>query len=214
MLEAEAANLGHIQAIQTEELSLQMKRKQVELQTEIVKAQAEEHVYAEAEAEASQVGSYQALSQLAKSKASPIIRSSESTQVITNCHNTDNLPENVPAERSASNLEANSFLPKIEAYDDRKAIKAPYTPKVKEETNKCELDDPVLVASLAQTLLESQHQQNCRMQELIQRQQESTLALTLPQPEVPTFSGNPLEYWTFIRAFENLIESKTSSQST
>ena len=214
VLEAEAANLERIQAIQREELSLQMKRKQVELQTEIAKAQAEEHVYAEAEAGASQVGSYAALSQLAKSKASPIIRSSESTQVRANCHNTDNLPENVPAEPSASNPEANSFLPKIRAYDDRKAIKSPYSPKVKEETNKSELDDPVLVASLAQSLLEAQHQQNCRMQELIQRQQESTLALTLPQPEVPTFSGNPIEYWTFIRAFENLIESKTSSQST
>jgi len=52
------------------------------------------------------------------------------------------------------------------------------------------------------------------MEEFIQRQQESTLAFTLPQPEVPTFSGNPIEYWTFLRAFKNLNESKTSSQST
>ena len=58
-----------------------------------------------------------------------------------------------------------------------------------------------------------QHQQNSRMQELIQRQQESTLALTLPQPVIPTFSGNPIDYWPFIRAFENLIETKTPSES-
>ena len=51
------------------------------------------------------------------------------------------------------------------------------------------------------------------MQQILQRQQESTLALTLPQPEVPTFGGDPIEYWGFIRAFENLIESKTSSES-
>ena len=51
------------------------------------------------------------------------------------------------------------------------------------------------------------------MQQLLQRQQESTLALTLPQPEVPTFSGDPIEYWRFIRAFQNVIESKTTSDS-
>lgn len=28
-----------------------------------------------------------------------------------------------------------------------------------------------------------------------------------------TPAGNPIEYWTFIRAFENLIKSKTSSQN-
>lgn len=33
----------------------------------------------------------------------------------------------------------------------------------------------------------------------------------LPQPRVPTFDGNPVEYRTFARAFEILIESGTSS---
>lgn len=51
------------------------------------------------------------------------------------------------------------------------------------------------------------------MQELIRQQQEGTLALTLPEPEVPTFNGNPTDYWSFIRAFENLIERKTRSES-
>lgn len=49
------------------------------------------------------------------------------------------------------------------------------------------------------------------MQQLLQLQQESTLVLTLPQPEVPTFSRDPIEYWGFIRAFQNVIESKTAS---
>ena len=51
------------------------------------------------------------------------------------------------------------------------------------------------------------------MQELIKQQQESTLALTLLEPEVSTFNGDPIEYWTFVRAFENLIERKTTSES-
>ena len=67
------------------------------------------------------MGSYAALSQIAKSKASPIIRSSESTQVRSNCQNADNLPANVLAELSVFNLEVKGFLPKIKAYDDWKA---------------------------------------------------------------------------------------------
>ena len=34
---------------------------------------------------------------------------------------------------------------------------------------------------------------------------------SLPQPRVPIFDGNPLEYGPFTRAFENIIESKTSN---
>ncbi|XP_028417945.1 uncharacterized protein LOC114542641 [Dendronephthya gigantea] len=39
------------------------------------------------------------------------------------------------------------------------------------------------------------------------------LALTLPQPSMPVFSGNPVDYCDFIRSFEHLIESKTTSPS-
>ena len=82
-----------------------------------------------------------------------------------------------------------------------------------EEIGKAEFFNSPTPGSLVQRLFEVQHQQNSRMQELIQRQQENTLALSLRQPVVPTFSGNPIDYWPFIRAFENLIETKTSSES-
>ena len=54
-LEAEAANFQSFQAIQKEELSLRLKRKALELRTEIRKAEAEELVFAEAEATAGYV---------------------------------------------------------------------------------------------------------------------------------------------------------------
>jgi len=44
-----------------------------------------------------------------------------------------------------------------------------------------------------------QQQQNKRIQELLKQQQNQTLALTLPQPEVPVFSGDPTEGSDFIR---------------
>ena len=38
--------------------------------------------------------------------------------------------------------------------------------------------------------------------------------MTLPQPEISVFSGDPVKHSDFVRAFENLIESKTSSPNS
>lgn len=43
---------------------------------------------------------------------------------------------------------------------------------------------------------------------LLVRQQ---IAATLPQREIPVFDGNPMEYGTFIKAFEHSIEKKTDN---
>ena len=44
------------------------------------------------------------------------------------------------------------------------------------------------------------------LQLLLLKQQEAIMAL-------PVFTGDPIEYCDFIRAFENLVERKTSSSS-
>ena len=36
-----------------------------------------------------------------------------------------------------------------------------------------------------------------------------TNALMLPKPELLTFDGNPLQYWRFVRNYEQNIEAKT-----
>ena len=51
-----------------------------------------------------------------------------------------------------------------------------------------------------------QLQQN-RIVELLAEQHRKS---TLPRPQVPIFNGDPTSYRSFIRAFESLIESKTS----
>eukprot|EP00794_Sanderia_malayensis_P013534 gene13534-14942_t len=51
------------------------------------------------------------------------------------------------------------------------------------------------------------------MENLLIQQQQHTLALMLPQPELPTFGGDPIEYCNFIRSFENLIEARTDNCS-
>lgn len=52
-----------------------------------------------------------------------------------------------------------------------------------------------------------------QMDKLLMQQQQHTLALMLPQPELPTLAGDPIEYCSFIRAFESLTESRTDSSS-
>jgi hypothetical protein len=40
------------------------------------------------------------------------------------------------------------------------------------------------------------------------------MTLSLPQPEVPDFSGDPMEFCEFLRALETIIEVKMQSEST
>ena len=63
-------------------------------------------------------------------------------------------------------------------------------------------------------MINIQQQQNQQVQQLLKEQQLHTLTLTLPQPEVLTFTGDPIEYCSFIRAFESMIEAKTASPSS
>ena len=52
------------------------------------------------------------------------------------------------------------------------------------------------------------------MESLLAQQQQHTLTLMLPQPELPVFGGDPIEYCSFIRAFESIIESRTQISSS
>ena len=54
-----------------------------------------------------------------------------------------------------------------------------------------------------------QQQQNKIVEMLVTQQKKSSL----PNSRVPNFDGVPLEYASFIRAFGNIIKSKTSSSS-
>ena len=63
-------------------------------------------------------------------------------------------------------------------------------------------------------LVEIQDRQNNALQQLIQQQQQGVMALTLPQPSLQVFSGNPIDYLDFVRAFEHQVERKTPTSSS
>lgn len=62
-------------------------------------------------------------------------------------------------------------------------------------------------------LRKTQDQHNQALMQLIRHQQQSTAALTLPQPRMQVFSSDPIDHCDFIHAFENLVEQKTTSSS-
>ena len=52
--------------------------------------------------------------------------------------------------------------------------------------------------------------QHAQIQSMVSSQQQLATAVTLPQPEVPKFTGNPMKYKTFIMAFDARIQSKVT----
>ena len=51
--------------------------------------------------------------------------------------------------------------------------------------------------------METYDRQNMALQQIVQQQQQSVMALTLPQPTIKPFKGDPIEYCDFIRSFEH-----------
>ena len=119
-------------------------------------------------------------------------------------------PQSSPVAREFPRLVTNDVAP---TNYNTPAVKFAQIPTAKVKSECYEPTQNATFGDVAvRQLLDAQYFQNQQLQALIQRQ-ESTLALTLSQPNVPVFSGNPIEYWTFIRAFENLIDRKTTSES-
>ena len=61
--------------------------------------------------------------------------------------------------------------------------------------------------------MDIQDRQNHALHQLIQQQQQGMMALTLPQPSLQVFSGDPIDYLDFIRAFEHQVKRKTPTSS-
>ena len=55
--------------------------------------------------------------------------------------------------------------------------------------------------------------QQDQIQNMISSQQQLATAVTLPQPEVPKFGGDPMKYKTFIMAFDVRIQSRVASNA-
>ena len=200
-LAAEASMLRKQQALQHEELRLQQRKQQLALETEIAKVKAEECVLAEAEARSSVAGKNKGF----RSVIPPVVKTDLREPEVSKVMLSDTQRQSAQIEQlPISDLDAGSH--RRREVDSRNSITS-------EEGFRQFMDLQRQQQEQNRNIMHIQQQQNHQVQQLLRQQQLHTLALTLPQPEVPTFSGDPIEYCNFIRAFENMIEAKTTSYS-
>lgn len=180
-----------------EELRIQQKKSQVELQAQIAAAEAEKIVYEQSEEELHLNPSY------AVENSSPPV-----------------LQQDIPT--TASHTQPTSA-------NQAQLLQSPMTAQMKQQPIEQQLNpsvhqwvpsQPALAHHNSyasdysfQRLMETQDRQNTTLQQLVQQQQQSVMALQLPQPTIKVFKGDPLEYCDFIRSFEHLVEEKTLSPS-
>ena len=200
-LAAEASMLRKQQALQHEELRLQQRKQQLALETEIAKVKAEECVLAEAEARSSAAGKNKGF----RSVIPPVVKTDLREPEVSKVMLSDTQRHSAQIEQPPiSDLDAGSH--RRREVDSRNSITS-------EGGFRQFMDLQRQQQEQNRNIMHIQQQQNHQVQQLLRQQQLHALALTLPQPEVPTFSGDPIEYCNFIRAFENMIEAKTTSYS-
>ena len=73
-----------------------------------------------------------------------------------------------------------------------------------------EAQSPKLAERTLQNVIELQQKQN---ETIIATHQQLTAAMTLPQPTITKFTGDPIEYKTFVMAFDTRIRSKATTSS-
>ena len=171
-LATEVSKLPERQAIQKEELLLQQKKEKLRIETELAKAVAEESVYFKGERSPS----------LSLPRQLPTSTPQE-TKVVN-----DSLTVPI-AETNLSSLNP-------EAPEWQGSKSAPLSEReanISEKSIKHHVSVSDKNASEMLDIQRLQQQQNKQIQELLKHQQQQTLALTLPQPEVPVFSGDPTE---------------------
>ena len=202
-LETKAASLQKLHELQFEELKLQQRKAEIELQAEIAIAEAERKVYEESEVE-------EMHSQVEKST-----NWQEHSQGINYAPTSSPAIEsnNPHSQSKISNLPLNDQL------ESSSPSKVPLIPKewnndqTVQNDHKRDSQHERLRDESFQMLMETQDRQNTVLRQLIEQQQEGVMALTLPQPTMQIFDGDPTSYCDFIRAFEHLVERKTTSPS-
>ena len=79
--------------------------------------------------------------------------------------------------------------------------------------NKMIDENPMVKNRMAASLMEKQNRANYALEQLFLQQQESIMAFTLPQPNMPVFVGDPSEYYTFVHSFQHQVEAKAINPS-
>ena len=192
-LEARAAALQNLHELQIEDMRLQQRKAQTELEAEIAEAEAERRAYEENEAiEHREISSHS--KERDPNEHSPQLTPQAKIASTPNKHNDGSI-----SLKHSLNPRAHEWYPTA----------SPVQQHVSPDYNRAiSLQDESF-----QRLIENHERQNQAIQQLIQQQQQGVLALTLPQPSLQAFRGDPIDFCDFVRAFEHIVERKTLSSS-
>ena len=194
-LEAQAAALRKRRALQEEQFRLQQVAEELELVTELAMVTAEQRAYFEAEKNEIGINRCRqedcrktAISSLQNKREISRIQPPQQAinSLVTHIRQKASEPKST-IETRPTEIEPNTAL--STATENEKIIKCDEA-KVCSTPNQRNNDDDALERFIL-----------------------NANALMLPRPEVPVFDGDPIEYQTFVRAFENLMEANTDSDS-
>ena len=203
-LEAKAHALQRLHELQIEELKIQQMKSQVELRAEIAAAEAEKKSYEQSEKEETQSPSFK---QNDLVQTQPLAVRSQSIAEVPVCDtNLSKQPTALQLSTEQDKLQP-SHSPEKQGLDPNIPQWFPNNTK----PNQYVSYTPDY--NFQQQLMETQDRQNIALQQLVKQQQQSVMALTLPQPTMKIFKGDPTDYCDFIRSFEHLVEEKTLSSS-
>ena len=217
-LEARAAALQNLHELQIEEMRLQQRKAQIELEAEIAEAEAERRAYEENEAiEHREISSCSKerdpneyspqLTPQAKIASTPRVGSTKGNPTPERT-----FPAATPS-REHLNKHNDGSISLKHSLNPRAHEWYPTASPVQQHVSPDYNRAISLQDESFQRLIENHERQNQAIQQLIQQQQQGVLALTLPQPSLQVFSGDPIDYCDFVRAFEHIVERKTLSSS-
>ena len=184
-LKAERSMLGKRQVLEEQKFRLKQEESRLNLEAEVVKTVAKE----------------QALASITEQSSLPVSPKPDKRK--DEFHEEEEFKPPPVVDRTVLNPEAHEWT-QLQAANPDCSIQPIYA------------EVPVTRGTVFDGSTKLQEQQNAL--QLQQTRIMEMLAINqnkgkLPQPRVPTFDGNPVEYRTFVRAFESLIESRTSSST-
>ena len=198
-LEAKANALEKLHELQLEELRIQQKKSQVELQGEIAAAEAEKTVFEQCEAEELRLSH--------EDNTRPFsVHSQPRTSVVDVAPITYHTDQTQPQQPKTQ-----SSQPQNETVRVMQQLNPTLPSWLPNQLSSPQQDHSYSQDNTLQRLMETHDRQNVALQQIVQQQQQSVMALTLPKPTIKAFRGDPIEYCDFIRSFEHLVEEKTAS---
>ena len=196
---ARVAELMAEKAMFLKKVQLEAAEREFELDLKIAKAQARERAFIEVEEEERRKNLEDDKSEflsLPERKRSPVDR----RPPLLTSESTGGSPH-VKTERETRQVPSPFLNPSSDLY--YRAIPGDIKTEIKRETPSAQETEEELMKEVFKL-------QHAQIQSMVSSQQQLAIAVTLPQPEVPRFSGNPMQYKTFIMAFDARIQSRVT----